>query len=70
MRNQLPPGARACRVLPGAEDDVITNRKGQRVHRASRLRRWSIGVDAHVGKVMAETRREKIACRTIQRFSR
>src|SRR3989304_4754681 len=69
MGQELLSRARTRRILTGAKNNVATDRVRQRMQRARRLRGSRICMHAHIGKVMAETRREKFARRRIERLA-
>jgi hypothetical protein len=66
MRQELPPGSRARRILTNGENDIIADCIRQGVYGARRLCRTSIGVNPNAGKVKTEPRFKKPARVSIQ----
>ena len=62
---------RAClrRVLTGAEHDIASDRVGERVDRARRIRGAGIRMHAHLAQITAETRLHHRACLTMERLA-
>jgi len=56
-------------IVTLSEYNITPNCVRQRVHRACRLRRLRVSVHSHLAEVVAETRLEERAGRTIERLA-
>jgi hypothetical protein len=67
---EFAPGRRAGPILTGREDNVLPDRVGQGIHRASRLGRPGVGMHAHAAEVPAKTRLKEGSRRGVERLAR